>query len=198
MKKLFVLLLSLVLCFALFACGEEAPEPEDSTEGDGGESAAVKLVKDGEALFRIVSTHETTEELGRVLANFTDTLNDCIDSGVSAVFEQTAAVGTEIIIGPVATRGDKYTEKNADPYAYGYDGWSVQMIDGNILVLAGSVSAYKDAFAYLEDTVFGIDDNTLSITDVTMSAAQLKTVKQTEFDMTVTIDSNPLSECRRE
>ena len=194
MKKLFVLLLSLILCFALFACGEEAPEPEDSTEGDGGESATVELVKDGEALFRIVSTHETTEELGRVLANFTDTLNDCIDSGVSAVFEQTAAVGTEIIIGPVATRGDKYAEKNADPYAYGYDGWSVQMIDGNILVLAGSVSAYKDAFAYLEDTVFGIDDNTLSITDVTISAAQLKTVKQTEFDMTVTIDGNPLSE----
>ena len=197
MKKILILLLSLILCFTLIACGESGAEPEGNggDEENGGEEAVVELVKDGAALFRIVATQDTIDTLGRTLTSFVNTLNDCISDGnVKAVREQVAAEGTEIIIGNVVTRGDKYTEKNADQYAYGYEGWSVQIVDGNIFVLAGSVSAYKDALAYLEDAVFGISESTASISNVTMSTEQVKTAKQTEFDISVTIDGNSLSE----
>ena len=213
MKKLLVLFLALTLCFALIACGETpCTEHVDTDEngkcdscgadvepeadgGNGGSSNEIELIKNGSAKFRIVSTQETATALGKTLTNFVKTLNDCIaDGNVEAVLEQTAAEGTEIIVGPVATRGDKFTEKNADPYAYGYDGWSVQMVDGNVLVLAGSNGAYKDALAYLEETIFGIDDATMSVSNVTMTKEQAKEEKQTEFDLSVTIDGNPLSE----
>ena len=158
-------------------------------------AGAVELIKNGSATFRVVSTDDTSKNLGKTLTNFVKNINDCITAGnVTAVLEQTEASGTEIIVGPVATRGDKFTEAVADPYAYGYDGWSVKIVDGNILVLAGSNSAYKDALAYVEETIFGITDTTFSIGDVTMSAEQEKTVAQSEFETTVKIDGNPLSE----
>ena len=177
-------------------CGATV-DPQGGDEGNGGTSTpgSVELVKGGAATFRIVSTEQISQDLGKTLTNFIKTLNDCIDEGnVSAILEQTASAGTEIIIGPVATRGDKFTENNANPYAFGYNGWSVSIVDGNILVLAGSNGAYKNALAYLEETVFGIDDTTYSIDDVTMSAEQAKTEKQTEFEVNVKIDGNPLSE----
>ena len=211
------ILLVMTLGLSLVACGGETPctehvdadangkcdtcdatvEPQGGDEGNGGTATtgSVELVKNGSATFRIVSTEQISQDLGKNLTNFIKTLNDCIEEGnVSAILEQTASAGTEIIIGPVATRGDKFTEDNASPYAFGYNGWSVSIVDGNILVLAGSNGAYKNALAYLEETVFGIDDTTYSIDDVTMSAEQAKTEKQTEFEVNVKIDGNPLSE----
>ena len=216
MKKLLVLFLVLTLGFALVACGggdepctehvdanadgkcdncEAAVEPDEGNGGGTTPTGSVELIKNGSATFRVVTTRDTADALGKTLTNFVKNVNDCIsESNVESVLEQTAAEGTEIIVGPVLTRGDKYTEANADPYAFGYDGWSVRIVDGNILVLAGSSSAYKDALGYLEEGVFGINDETMSIGDVTMSAEQEKTEKQTKFDVTVKIDGNPLSE----
>ncbi len=168
-------------------------EPDEG--GDATPTGSIELIKNGSATFTVVSTQETSNDLGKTLTNFVKTINDCIDGTTAkTVLEQTEASGTEIIVGPVTTRGDKYTEAVADPYAYGYEGWSVQIVDGNILVLAGSASAYKDALGYLEETVFGISDETMSVTNVTMTAEQAKTEVQTEFDMEVSIAGNPLSE----
>ena len=168
-------------------------EPEGN--GGGNTSGTVELVKGGAATFRIVSTDQLAQDLGKTLTNFVKTLNDCIEAGnVSAILEQTAKEGTEIIIGPVSTRGERFTEASANPYAYGYNGWSVSVVDGNVLVLAGSNSAYKDALEYLEESIFGIDDTTLSIDAVTMTAEQASEEKQTEFDVEVKIAGNPLSE----
>ena len=173
-------------------CGATV-EPEGN--GGGNTSGTVELVKGGAATFQIVSTDQLAQDLGKTLTNFVKTLNECIEAGnVSAILEQTAKEGTEIIIGPVATRGDRFTEANADPYAYGYNGWSVSVVDGNVLVLAGSNSAYKDALEYLEESIFGIDDTTISIDNVTMTAEQASEEKQTEFDVEVKIAGNPLSE----
>ena len=173
-------------------------EPEGGDEGNGGGTTtpgSVELVKGGAATFRIVSTEQLSIDLGKTLTNFVKTLNDCIEAGnVTAILEQTAAAGPEIIIGPVVTRGDKFTEAVADPYAYGYDGWSVSVVDGNVLVLAGSNGAYKDALGYLEETIFGISDTTFSIDNVTMTSEQAMVEKQDSFEVSVTIDGNPLSE----
>ena len=177
---------------------EAAVEPDDGgDEGNGGTTPAgdIELVKNGKASFTIVSTEDTSTAIGRPLTNFVKNVNDCISDGtVTAVFESTPASGTEIILGNVSTRGNKYTEAAASPYAWGYEGWSVQIVDGNIFVLAGSASAYKDAIEYIEETVFGISDDTMSIDNVTMKADQVKTEAQTEFDVNVKIGDTPLNE----
>ena len=203
---IFTLGLSLVACGGDATCTEHVDkdangkcdncdanvEPDD---GGGDTAASIELVKNGAPTFNIVSTDEVSSTLGKTLTNFVKTLNDCFENGtVSAVLEQTDAVGTEIIIGNVSTRGDNFKEEKASPYEYGYDGWAVKIVDGNILVLAGSAGAYKDALAYLEQTVFGISDSTNSIGNVTMTAEQEKVEKQTDFDVSVKIDGNPLSE----
>lgn len=217
MKKLLILILALALCFALAACGggnspctehidtdgngkcdscDAAVEPDDNGEGNGGGSTgSIELIKNGSATFKIVSTEDTSIAIGRPLSNLVKNINDCIaDANVTAIFDTTSASGTEIIFGNVSNRGDKYTEISASPYEFGYEGWSVQIVDGNIFVLAGSAGAYKDAIEYIEEVVFGINDQTFSIDNVTMSADKVKTEAQTEFDLTLTIDGNPLSE----
>ena len=213
MKKLLVLFLALTLCLALAACGGDttctehsdadvdgkcdncgaAVEPDD----DGGTTAtgAVELVKNGSATFQIVSTSETSSLIGRPLTNFLKNLNDCIaDGNVAAVYESADAKDVEIVLGSVSTRGDDFNEDNANPYAYGYEGWAVKIVGNKILVLGGSAGAYKDALEYLEETVFGINDATVSIDNVTMTAEQAKTDAQTDFDVTVTVDGAPLND----
>ena len=217
MKKILIFVLTLTLCLALVACGGDtsctshtdadsdgkcdscgaAVEPEGDGNGDGGSTTAgiIELVKNGSANFQIVSTEDTSIDIGRPLSNFVKTLNECISEGnVVAVFEHKPSTDIEIIIGNVATRGDKYTADKASPYAYGYEGWSIQIVDNNIHVLAGSNSAYKDALEYLEEAIFGIDDSTAFIDNVTMTADQAKTEVQTDFDITVTIAGNKLSD----
>ena len=210
------ILLALTVGFSLVSCGGDDTTCTEHVDADangkcdscdapvengggGGDVTVpegdIELVKNGSAAFRIVTTNDTSTALGKTLTNFVKTLNECIEAGnVEAILEQTAATGTEIIIGPVQTRGDKFTESVADPYAYGYNGWSVKMVDGNVLVLAGSTTAYKDAIEYLQEEIFGINDDTLSIDSATMKVEQEKTEKQTKFDTTVKIDGNSLSE----
>ena len=212
MKKVLIFILALALCFAFVACGDDttctehvdadangkcdncdaAVEPD---EGGNGTASSIELVKNGAATFTIVSTEDTSIDIGKPFSNFIKTLNDCIsESNVTSVFEHIEAKGTEIIIGNVATRGDKFKEDNASPYEYGYEGWSIKIVDNNIHVLAGSSGAYKDALKYLEETVFGINDATDSIDNITMTAEQQKTEQQTEFDVNVKIGDTPLSE----
>ena len=216
MKKLLVLLLALTLCFALIACGGDTPctehvdadangkcdncdatvEPQGGEQEGGTESAdLIELVKNGSATFQIVSTEDMSVTLGRTLTNFIKNLNDCIEDGnVKAVFEHIPESGTEIIIGNISSRDGKYSEENASPYDYGYEGWSVKIVGKSIHVLAGSAGAYKDALSYLEQTVFGINDTTDTIDNVNMTAELAKTELQTEFDTSFKIAGNDISE----
>ncbi len=212
------LLLVLSLGLALVACGggndpctehvdadsngkcdkcDAAVEPDDGgDEGNGGAATgAIELIKGGAVNFQIVSTEETATALGKNLTNFVKTLNDCLEDGeVKAVYEHVEAKDIEIIIGAVSTRGNEFTADSLDATAYGYEGWSVQLIGNKIVVIGGSSGAYKSALAYLEESIFGITDTTEYITDVSMTAELAKTERQTEFDLTLTIDGNALSE----
>ncbi len=214
MKKILVFILALTLCFALIACGETpctehvdadangkcdncdaTVEPAGGDEVGGGTQNAdsLELVKGDSATFQVIYTSETADTVGKPLTNFVKTLNDCIKSGnVTAGSDTTEEKTVEIIIGAVSTRGDAIASVN--PYAYGYEGWSVQIIGNKIVVLGGSAGAYKDALAYVEETIFGINDATISVNNVTMTKDQVKTEEQTKFDVTVTVGEAPLKE----
>ena len=217
MKKILILFLVLTLGLALVACGgddttctshvdanadgkcdncEAAVEPENNGTGDGGtETTDIELVKDGSATFQIVSTEDTSILIGKPLSNFVKTLNDCIEDGnVTSVFEHVKEKDVEIILGNISARGNEFTEANASIYAYGYNGWAIKVIGTKIHVLAASSGGYKDALNYLEETVFGIDDTTVSVDNVVMTPDQAKTEKQTDFDVNYKIADNDLSE----
>ena len=214
MKRLLILLLALTLCFALIACGGDTPctehvdadqngkcdncdaivEPQGGgDEGNGGTQSpdSLELVKGDSASFQIIYTDATSTFIGKPLSNFVKTLNDCIKAGdVIAGNEETEEKTVEIIVGTVPTRGNEIA--NTNMYAYGYEGWSVQLIGNKIVVLAGSSGAYKDAFSYIEETIFGIDDATVSVNNIVMTKDQAKTEEQTEFDVTVKVDDASL------
>lgn len=169
-------------------------EPDGGDTGDGGTSGdgTISLVTGGAATFKVVASDETQTALGKSLTNFVKTLNQCIEEeNVELVLDTNPATDTEIIVGPVTTRG---TEYDLDPYAFGYDGYAVRVIGGKIIVLAGSNGAYRDALAYLEETVFGINDATEFIDNVTATSASGIEAPQTEFDLTVTVDGVDLKE----
>ena len=214
MKKLLVLLLALTLCFALIACGGDTTctdhvdadangkcdncdatvEPQGGEQGGGTQSPdSIDLVKGGSANFQIIYAQETADLVGKPLTNFVKTLNDCIESGnVTAGKDDIEEKTFEIVIGTVTTRGDAIS--NTNPYAYGYEGWSVQLIGNKIVVLGGSAGAYKDALAYVEETVFGINDATVSVDNVVMTKDMAKTEVQTKFDVNVKVGDAPLNE----
>ena len=212
MKKIIILLLSIIMTLSLFACGADTAPCTDHTDADGNGKCdvcdatvnteggdegngddggtTIELVKNGDATFKVVASSDIHDKLGKTLTNFYKDLND-LTNGVSFKNVTGDAESVEIIVGPI-TGGA--AELNADPYAYGYEGWAVKIVGNKILVLAGSNTAYKNALAYLSETVFGITDTTDKLTNVTMSASQAKNAAQTEFDLTLSIDGNPISE----
>ena len=173
---------------------DAAVEPDEGDEGNGGTTPAgdVELVKGGAATFKVVATEATQSALGKSLTNFVKTLNQCIaEENVELVFDTDEASDVEIIVGNVSTRGAEY---DLDPYALGYDGYAVRVIGTKIIVLAGSNGAYRDALAYLEETIFGIDDETFSIDNITAKSDSGIEAPQTKFDLTVTVDGIDLKE----
>ncbi len=212
LSALLVLMLVLALGFTLVACGGgEDPctehvdadangkcdncgadvEPEDDGGDQGGTTTGeIDLVSGGKAHFQVVATEAVQSSLGKSLTNFVKTLNQCIaEENVELVLDTAEAKDVEIIVGSVANRGEKY---DLDPYALGYDGYAVRIIGNKIIVLAGSSGSYRDAFSYLEETVFGIDDSTASIDNIVATAESGIEAPQTEFDLTVTVDGTSL------
>lgn len=207
LSALIVLMLVLTLGLTLVACGgTEDPctehvdadangkcdscgtniEPEDDGGDTGTTTGNIDLVSGGKAHFQVVTTDAVQTALGKSLTNFVKTLNQCIsEENVELVLDIKEATEVEILVGPVANRGSQY---DLDPYELGYDGYAVRVIGNKILVLAGSNAAYRDALSYLEETIFGIDDSTDSIDNITVTAESGIESPQTEFDLTVTVD----------
>ncbi len=169
-------------------CDATVEPDEGGITGDG----TISLVSGGAASFKVVASVETQTALGKSLTNFVKTLNQCIEEeNVELVLDTQTATDIEILVGSVTTRGAEYA---LDPYALGYDGYAVRVIGNKIVVIAGSNGAYRDALAYLEETVFGINDSTEFIDNVTVTSASGIEAPQTEFDLTVTVDGADFKE----
>ena len=166
---------------------DAALEPENGGEQGGGTETAgdITLVEGGAAKFTVDESNDVQNALGKTLTGFVKTLNDCIEEGnVKLVPDNAEKNDVEIIVGPVSNRGAEY---DLDPYAFGYDGYAVRVIGTKIIVLAGSNGAYKDALGYLEETVFGINDETDTIDGIIANAESGIEAPQTKFDLTVTV-----------
>ncbi len=175
---------------------ENSPPAENNPSEDITDGAippdAVVLIKDGEALFKIVITDgislDAQEAVTELVANLsalnitvevakdsTDTLSDC-----------------EILIGEVKSRGDKYI---LDSHTYGWEGYTVKAIDGKILILGGSDEATADAISDFEREILGIKKSTTEISSAYMTEDDNIEKIQTEFKVeSITLSGNSIKD----
>ena len=215
MKKILALLLiSIIAIFSLLSCGGDdatCTEHVDSDAngkcdncdatveipggGDGGAAADVVLVKDGDALFSVlVASNATTvvrDYANDLIREFNQYYIEDRDVAMSQDIA-TANPGTEIIIGPVTTRGDKF---NVDTHYLGYEGFAIKVVDGNIFVIAGGNTGYRKAIDYLKKSILKLNDYDDCITSLTVSGDTAYESIQTGYTIEkITINSNNISE----
>ncbi|MBE6550289.1 MAG: hypothetical protein E7670_07675 [Ruminococcaceae bacterium] len=196
LKKFLFILLTLALAISLFACGGKDPckthsdENEDgkcdkcgeAMKDDGGAPAGdVVLVENGEAKFQIVYADGfSTMLMGKVNKMKTELL------GVGIKAERVAdkadnVKDCEILIGNIATRGDKY---KTDGHDYGIEGYVIKIIDSKIIINAGSEGTLIDAIdKFLEDIV-EIEDDEKDFENLVMTADKQVEVIQDDYKVT--------------
>ena len=203
---IFLLLITLLLAFSLFSCRKKeepaCPEHLDTT-GDGlcemcGAAAETKLdtsdtdivlIEDGEFKFRVVTASDANsgtrlalndlnkklKKMGTTLEVVEDTKETIKDDGV-----------TEVLIGTVTSRGKEYT---IDPHTLGLQGYVVKIINGNIVIQAGSGSVLEEAFAYFLEDILGFDEDADELSDAVMREKDQDEYIQNDYDITsISID----------
>lgn len=183
MKKLLILLLSLLLCLSLFACGTACEEhidtdsdgkcdicgehtDQDDNEDDGSEAIDLVLVEDYNTLFKVVCAISLSDVAEGYVDGFVKDLNRCNLEDRKLVIGYDAPGYddvTEIIFGSPSYRGDAFIK---DVHYLGHTGFSIEVISNKLLVLAGGDEGYKNAIEYIYNTIFkpeeyenGIFDN---------------------------------------
>ena len=177
MKKLLILLLTLTLCMALFACGGDTPctehvdadgngkcdvcdttvDPSGSEGGAGSTGEDLVLVSDYKTGFGIVCANSLSGKATEYVVSFIKDLNRYyLDD--QALKQNYDAPGfddvVEIIFGSPIYRGDEFIK---DEHYLGYKGFSIEVIGNKLFVLAGGDKGYQEAIKYLENTLFNLD-----------------------------------------
>ena len=161
MKKLLILLLSLLLCLSLFACGTACEEhidtdsdgkcdicgehtDQDDNGDDGNEAIDLVLVEDYNTLFKVVCAISLSDVAEGYVDGFVKDLNRCNLEDRKLVIGYDAPGYddvTEIIFGSPSYRGDAFIK---DVHYLGHTGFSIEVISNKLLVLAGGDEGYKN------------------------------------------------------
>ena len=187
-KKILILLLSLALVFALFACGK--CEHEDANK-DGvcdkcGEEveveiADVALIEDGVAKFQFVVETGVSSDVVKAVDKLIKALKEYDVEVLKVNDKEDTKQDVEVLIGDVTTRGDAY---KIDKYALGPKGYVIKIVDSKILINAGSHAQLADAVEAFGDDILGLADEPDELYDVVMSAEQMVEEIQNDYRIT--------------
>ncbi len=188
-------------------CGEKVDTPPCDTcidsDGDGkcdecGEAvepeptADIPLIVDGEAKFQIVLAKNIGADVRKTVTKEIQTaLSKDYKITVSVVTEGSkddTPTDTEILIGNVTARGERY---EFDGYSLGKKGYTVRMIDGKIIINAGSDETLVDTLEDFAEDVLGIGNK--KIENVRMTSALEKTKIQNDYKLTLNIGGESLN-----
>ncbi len=179
MKRIFILLLALILLLSLAACGADATctshvdadnngkcdncdatvEPSGDDNG-GGETVTgddLALVTGSKTQFAIVCANSLSDKATGYVIDFMNTLNRYYldDSNLKQNYDAPGFDDAiEIIFGAPQNRGDQFKK---DEHYLGYKGFAVELIGNKLFVLGGGDKGYQEAIKYLEDTLFNLD-----------------------------------------
>lgn len=173
LRNIFVLLLSLVLVFSLFACDDETcAEHIDKNkdlkcdicgealeappnDGDGDDSESLMLIENGKAKFQIVSSAIKTSGIVEAINQFIDNMQKL---GIEIELVEDKAKTEkeyEILVGDITSRADKY---DYDEHKLGKKGYIVTRIDNKILIDAGSDEVLIKQFEKFVENVIGLNE----------------------------------------
>ena len=160
----------------------EDPTTEDPTTDEPTEevkSEAV-LVKDGVTNFKFVVADGMGSTVNSTVGKLVDELKK-LQVVTEVVFDNAETVtACEVLIGTVQSRGEQY---KLDPHVYGYEGYTVKVIDGKILILGGSNESILDAIEAFKKDILGITKKTKVITDAIMTAEQNIEIIQSGYNV---------------
>lgn len=182
--------------------------------GEGMPGTIPLVDKDGKTSYKFV--------LGTGLGSYprrmiTYLIDDLDGLGVQIEQNKEAAVDYEVLFGTINNRESKYI---LDVHDYGIKGYTVQVIDNKIIVLAGSDDAYIEAIEILRTDFFGLTEAVLNrgeqlksvyvysdknvtkvqddynITQITLFGEDIREYK-IAYDMSAGIDTTVLSETKK-
>ena len=214
MKKfLSLLIISIILILSLVSCGdgkctEHTDENADGVcdscntalepdgDGAGGEAhGVIELVKGGDALFSVLIASDAPSAIRDYANDLIRELNNYYikDGDVATSYDHADLdPGTEIIIGSVNGRGDKF---KVDTHYLGYEGFAIKVIDGKLFVIAGGNTGYRKALDYLKKDVLALDDFEDFIDDLSISTDTAYEKIQSDYDIeSIKINSNDISD----
>ncbi len=169
-------------------------EPDDGDEGDGTETGAVELVKDGDALFSVLVASNAPSAIRDHANDLINELNKYyIEDGdvVMSYDSDQLDPGTEIIIGPVTSRGEKF---NVDVHYLGYEGFAIKAVDGNLFVIAGGNTGYRRAMDHLRKNILRLEEFDDCIAELTVSSDTNYENIQSEYDIkSIKVNENDLA-----
>ena len=151
-------------------CKEPMPAPPQCNHKDSDNNAVCDLCregmpgtiplvdKNGQSSYSFVLASTGLGSYPRKMIDYL--IGDLETLGVEVGKNAGAAVDYEILFGKVTGRDSKYT---LDAHDYGLKGYTIQVIDTKIVVLAGSDNAYIEAIALLRSDFFGITDEIVTV-----------------------------------
>ena len=182
-KKILLLLLTLIISFALFSCGDTTECTEHKDEDKNGkcdiceatvplpeedEDGELTLIEGGEAKFQFVVSSDSPSSVINAVDKFIKELKALgIETKRVEDIEKTIE-DCEILIGDVKSRGEKY-----DLYdkKYGMKGYAIEIIDNKLIVVAGDSSGMADVLDVVKKDFFGIKKDTESLTEVKIDSS---------------------------
>ena len=188
-KKLLILLLSLVMIFTLFSCGEckHADENADGLCDKCGEETEVtvkslKLIENGIANFQFVIGAGTPVDAIRKIDETIEILEDDYEIEVKRVTDKSDNIqDVEVLIGDVTTRGEKY---QYDKHNLGKNGYVITIVDSKVVINAGSEKLLTTAVNEFIDEILGLEDDPDELWDVKMTTAQIVEEIQSDYKIT--------------
>ena len=202
LRKLSFVLLALCLVFAFCACGGSTV-CDKCFDGDGDglcdtcknempkeETKEIVLFENDEPLFQIVLADDLPASVRQavntgikaVLRNSHNIILDVVTEGDKDDEE----IETEILIGEVNTRDEKYV---FDAHELGEEGYAIRMVDSKILINAGSEEKLAEIITSFANDVLLKDD----LTKVVMTSEDTIERKQTGYKITaVKVNGNDM------
>lgn len=192
MKKSLSILVFLILSVSLFACGGGKEKCETCVDGDGDSVCdvcgaevqatveEVSLIENGEAKFQIVIASDTPLKARNfVNAKLAGALRNKHDINVKVVIESgenDTPTDTEVLIGDVKSRGEKY---QYDKYSLGEKGYVLKITDGKVIINGGGEDGLLAGLEKFANEILGISDD--YIDNVTLSSTDTGAFPQSDY-----------------
>ncbi len=146
--------------------------------GEGGLPGSIALINNKKCNYSFVIASNIGANAKKKADFMIDNLKNL---GVSVSENKGAAVDYEVLIGAVSGRDSKY---KFDVHELGLKGYTIQIIDTKIVVLAGSNDAYTEAVDLLATEFFGLTENTSEIKSKYVYADKNITKVQDDYKIT--------------